>query len=103
MSETADDLLTTSQAAALAGVTKQTIYLACVHGRIPYTRVADPTVRAHGGGATFLLRRADIARYIAERTARKNRVAMTGAERARRFQARRRAEAPPPEEDPAPA
>ena len=89
-----EELLTTTQAAAIAGVTKQTIYIAAVRGRIPHQVVNGSAHRAAGGGTTLLIRRADLDAYIAARDARRitraTHAALTGAERARRHYQKKR-------------
>jgi hypothetical protein len=95
---TDETLLTTPQAAELAGVSRQALYAAAKMGRIPYQFTEDTSVRASGGGPAMLFRRADVKAYIARATARKamSGQGMTNAERQARRYAKKKKNAQEP-------
>ncbi|HVA89718.1 MAG TPA: helix-turn-helix domain-containing protein [Chloroflexota bacterium] len=92
--EETTDLLTSTQAAALAGISAQAIWQAARMGRLPHEQTKDPTYRRSGGGATLLFRRADVEAYMAQTAATRARRghALTNAERQRRKYAKKKAE-----------
>jgi hypothetical protein len=90
----APDLLTSTQAATLAGVTRQAIYIAARLGRLASQETTDATQRVSGGGKALLFRRADVEAYMAEAATTKGRrgQGLTNAERQRRKYAKKKAE-----------
>jgi len=88
------DLLTSTQAAALAGVSRHTILMAARTGRLPCEETTDYRLRRSGGGRALLFRRADIETYKVQADATKARIGhgLSNAERQRRKYAKKKAE-----------
>ena len=104
MDTTADDPLTTAQAAELLQLTPRGVLQLARRGQLDSITTDDTALRPRGGGPMRLFRRADVVRYAAEREARREKLRtqppLSQAERSRRSRERRRAaESNPPAPD----